>query len=173
MTILDDKAFADLPKQFADAYREGAHGATLDADAARDVAISIDRLIASRDEWMQAAQVEANLRREFKETADSLQQTFDLQWEADMRAVARWRAAHPGNELVLPDRANMVVWLLEEHDRLIADRDAYKQSLDVLGEKINDDALSKLPKLRERESRISNEAHAAGRTKAGNDIGGL
>ena len=27
--------------------------------------------------------------------------------------LRRWREAHPGNELVLPDRANLVVWLLE------------------------------------------------------------
>ena len=53
------------------------------------------------------------------EVAD-LQQTFDLQWEADMRAVKLWREAHPGNELVLPDRANMVVWLLERLDATLA-----------------------------------------------------
>ncbi|MGY8665719.1 hypothetical protein Q3C01_25630 [Bradyrhizobium sp. UFLA05-109] len=56
-----------------------------------------------------------NLRAEFaaaKEQAAELQDIFDLQWEADMRAVRRWRAANPGNELVLPDRANLVIWLL-------------------------------------------------------------
>ncbi|MCP3471351.1 hypothetical protein NLM33_13520 [Bradyrhizobium sp. CCGUVB1N3] len=47
-----------------------------------------------------------------KEEAAELQDIFDLQWEADMRAVGRWREANPGNELVLPDRANLVVWLL-------------------------------------------------------------
>src|SRR6266478_1762046 len=31
-------------------------------------------------------------------------------------AVKRWREAHPGNDLVVPDRANIVVWLLEQHD---------------------------------------------------------
>jgi hypothetical protein len=50
-----------------------------------------------------------------KEEAESLQATFDLQWEADQRAIKRWQAAHPGNDLVRPDRANMVVWLMEEH----------------------------------------------------------
>lgn len=49
---------------------------------------------------------------EARQKADELQQVFDLQWEADMRAVKRWREAHPGNELVLPDRCNMVTWLL-------------------------------------------------------------
>lgn len=47
-----------------------------------------------------------------KEDAAELQDIFDLQWDADMRAVRRWRAANPGNELVLPDRANLVIWLL-------------------------------------------------------------
>lgn len=43
--------------------------------------------------------------------------SFKLRWNADMRAIKQWRAAHPGNELVQPDHADMVVWLLEELDR--------------------------------------------------------
>lgn len=43
--------------------------------------------------------------------------SFDLRWNADMRAIKQWRDAHPGNELVQPDHADMVVWLLEELDR--------------------------------------------------------
>ena len=62
--------------------------------------------------------------RLFSEAASELrdlQQTFDLQWEADMRAVRQWREAHPGNEvLLMPDRANMVVWLLERLDAALA-----------------------------------------------------
>ena len=46
--------------------------------------------------------------------------TFDLQWKADMRAIQLWQDAHPGNERVWPDRANMVVWLMAELDRLAA-----------------------------------------------------
>jgi hypothetical protein len=42
-----------------------------------------------------------------------LQRTFDLRWAADMRAIKRWQEAHPGNDLVWPDRADLVVWLLE------------------------------------------------------------
>lgn len=55
---------SELAKQFADAYREGAHGATMDADSAKAVALAIDELIKDRDEWRQAAGVEAGLRRE-------------------------------------------------------------------------------------------------------------
>ena len=57
---------------------------------------------------------------------DELQATFDLQWKADMRAVAMWHKAHPGNDLVWPDRANMVVWLLERDERRNADAQAFK-----------------------------------------------
>jgi len=42
---------------------------------------------------------------------------FNLRWDADMRAIKRWQAAHPGNDLVWPDHADMVVWLLEVANR--------------------------------------------------------
>ncbi len=42
------------------------------------------------------------------------QASFDLLWKANMRALARWRAANPGNDLVMPDHADMVVWLLNQ-----------------------------------------------------------
>jgi hypothetical protein len=48
--------------------------------------------------------------------AAELQRTFDLRWAADMRAIKRWQEAHPGNDLVWPDRADLVVWLLERDD---------------------------------------------------------
>jgi hypothetical protein len=54
--------------------------------------------------------------RELKVECDQLRFTFDLRWKADMRAIKRWRAAHPGNELVMPDHADLVVWLMEQHD---------------------------------------------------------
>lgn len=50
------------------------------------------------------------------EESDELEALFDMQWEADQRAVKRWRAAHPDNDMVLPDRADMVVWLMEQLD---------------------------------------------------------
>lgn len=49
---------------------------------------------------------------------EELQATFDLRWAADMRAIKRWQEAHPGNELTWPDHADLVVWLLEELERL-------------------------------------------------------
>ncbi|MFH1744271.1 MAG: hypothetical protein ABIH23_35160 [bacterium] len=44
--------------------------------------------------------------------------TFDLRWKADMRAIKRWREAHPGNDLVQPDHADLCVWLMEENAKL-------------------------------------------------------
>ena len=52
------------------------------------------------------------------ERADQLQATFDLSWKADMRAIKRWQADNPGNDLVWPDRADLVVYLLEKMDAL-------------------------------------------------------
>lgn len=49
---------------------------------------------------------------------EEFQELFDLQWKADQRAIKRWQEAHPGNDLVWPDRADMVVWLMDEHDRM-------------------------------------------------------
>lgn len=45
-------------------------------------------------------------------------QSFNLRWSADMRGVAKWRAAGPGRDMTLPDHADMVAWLLDElHQR--------------------------------------------------------
>ena len=40
--------------------------------------------------------------------------TFDAAWEADMRGVQMWREAHPGNDMVLPDRKRFTAWILAE-----------------------------------------------------------
>ena len=70
------------------------------------------------------------------ELAD-LQRTFDLQWKADQRAIKQWQEAHPGNDLVWPDRCNMVVWLLDQLDAAKAtldDEEASGQdSVDLIG----------------------------------------
>lgn len=60
---------------------------------------------------------------EAKANADDLQQTFDLQWKADMRGVEMWRKDRPERALTLPDHGHLVSWLLEELDDLSAYRD--------------------------------------------------
>jgi hypothetical protein len=44
------------------------------------------------------------------------EQSFNLRWAADMRAIKRWRAAGPGRDLTLPDHADLCVWLLEQDE---------------------------------------------------------
>jgi hypothetical protein len=51
------------------------------------------------------------------EAADQIEeheQSFNLRWKADMRAIRRWQEAHPGNDLTWPDHADLCVWLLEQ-----------------------------------------------------------
>lgn len=50
--------------------------------------------------------------RLLKEMCDDLHMTFELRHKADMRAIERWCAEHPGKELVMPDHADLVVWLI-------------------------------------------------------------
>jgi len=46
-----------------------------------------------------------------------LEQSFDLRWKADMRGIKRWQNA-TGRELVWPDHADLIVWLLERIEAL-------------------------------------------------------
>ena len=54
-----------------------------------------------------------------QENAD-LRDTLDAVIAADGRAVDLWRAAHPGKALVIPDRAKLVRWLLDQNAELRA-----------------------------------------------------
>jgi len=58
---------------------------------------------------MQLAEVNERLRAENAE----VQGTLDRIWAADQRAIKAWQIANPGNELVWPDRAQLVGWLLD------------------------------------------------------------
>jgi hypothetical protein len=55
-----------------------------------------------------------------KEELKDLQATFDLRWDADMRAIKRWQEAHPGNDLVWPDHVDLVMWLAEQQIETLA-----------------------------------------------------
>lgn len=54
--------------------------------------------------------------QEASELLTEHEQSFELRWQADMRAIKRWQAAHPGKDLTWPDHADLVVWLLEQLD---------------------------------------------------------
>lgn len=50
---------------------------------------------------------------ELAEANAELDALFDARWSADMRAVKIWRGAHPDSDIGIPDRTDLVVWLLE------------------------------------------------------------
>lgn len=66
-----------------------------------------DRRQADRDE---AADEITTLRAEVSE----LNSMFDAQWNADMAGVQMWREAHPGIDMVLPDRKGFTAWILAD-----------------------------------------------------------
>lgn len=45
---------------------------------------------------------------------------FDRMYAADMRGIKAWQKAHPGKELVWPDKGKLVEWLL---DRIVELKD--------------------------------------------------
>jgi len=57
-----------------------------------------------------------------KRIAD-LEALFELRWKADQRAIKMWQAAHPGNELIWPDHADLSVWLCERLAEVTQQRD--------------------------------------------------
>jgi len=87
--------------------------ANIDALVRQAYLEGFDRGGQSRKEYDAARVKDASDER------DELQELFDLEWKADQRAIERWQAAHPGNERIWPDRANMVVWLMEQYDALV------------------------------------------------------
>lgn len=58
--------------------------------------------------------------------------SFNLRWRADQRAIKCWQEAHPGNDLVWPDHADMVVWLMDECERMRHDLDRYSSSVQLM-----------------------------------------
>jgi hypothetical protein len=91
--------------------------------------------LVKRLRWMGHEDTEAGADRIEALTAerDELQQVFDFQWRAHMRAVEMWRTANPGNDLVLPDSAKLTVWMLEQLDAARADAkeaEAYAEGLE-------------------------------------------
>jgi hypothetical protein len=47
-------------------------------------------------------------------TLEEYQRSFELRWRADQRAIKRWRQAHPGNDHIWPDCADLCVWLMDQ-----------------------------------------------------------
>jgi len=62
---------------------------------------------------------------------------FDAQWNADMLGVQMWREAHPGNDMVLPDRANFTAWILAEIVVQRAENEQLRAALRVCEAELN------------------------------------
>ena len=73
--------------------------------------------------------------RLLKEMCDDLHMTFELRHKADMRAIEMWRKEHPGKELVVPDHADLVVWLIS---RDIARQQLVEQLVEQVAEQVRD-----------------------------------
>jgi hypothetical protein len=65
-----------------------------------------------------------NITEEFRERwrnsraeKRELEATLKLIRDSDQRAIRMWQAAHPGSELIWPDRGKMIFWLLEQLDK--------------------------------------------------------
>lgn len=52
--------------------------------------------------------------QEYGDELRDMEAAFDDVLSADMSAVIAWRAAHPGNNNVLPDMAKLLEWLVSE-----------------------------------------------------------
>jgi hypothetical protein len=91
---------------------------------------------AQRDEAvLRATKAEDRLRALEADLAE-LDAVFDLQWQADMRAVTEWRRKKPGNDLVLPDGCSLAVWALQQLDEAraeLARRDAAERNHTAAG----------------------------------------
>lgn len=58
--------------------------------------------------------------RVLEEELQDMRATLDMRLGADRRAVKMWQAAHPERSNVWPDHADLVVWLMERNDNLMA-----------------------------------------------------
>jgi hypothetical protein len=54
------------------------------------------------------------LIRQLRAEIADYETTFKFQRDANQRAIKRWQEAHPGNDLVWPDQADLCVWLMEQ-----------------------------------------------------------
>lgn len=100
--------------EYPDKYPPGAHWAIDEAWEVLDHVTPGVLSIEARS--LLAGMIAAKLIRE-RENASELERLFEMQRAADQRAVKRWRDAHQDRVRVLPDRTDMVVWLMEELDR--------------------------------------------------------
>lgn len=130
--------------------------------ALREKVVALTAKVAIRDAVVRAVRGEpvSDFEQSFpgvreavdlKEDNRDWEQSFDLYHKADMRGIKMWREKNPGNDLVMPDKGNMVAWLLEQWDALLKS----KSSDPSLRESLKN-AMKRIEKL---EDEISNMEH--------------
>lgn len=98
------------------------------------------------DQARHAAELDRARIAELELNDQEIDSLFELRWQADHRAIERWRAA-TGREFVRPDHADLCVWLmdrivelersLEKSQTVIAlEREARQMTQDRLNERI-------------------------------------
>ena len=75
------------------------------------------REIPHGSEWIYDLGIE-DARREAKTKITEWEKRFDLYYDALMRGTEAWRKANPGNDLVMPDTAKLMEWMVGEVFRL-------------------------------------------------------
>jgi len=78
-----------------------------------ETAGDVNRYIAQLEKQVAALTAELN----------ELKVTYQLMSDAGLRALRKWKAAHPEQDM-WPDQAANMVWLMEHCDALTAERDA-------------------------------------------------
>lgn len=86
----------------------------------------------SATNWEDVYRVQTARIAELERENAELNATLDTIISADERAIKLWRAAHPGNELLIPDRAKLVAWLLEQNAELRAHAERVGEANDRL-----------------------------------------
>jgi hypothetical protein len=111
-------------------------GITDAAAALQRLAQEVERLNRERNEALQltecchtlkdmaAACIEGAMWKDRAEKAEAriaeLERVFDTQWECSQRAIKMWQATNPGNDMVWPDKAKLLVWLMSRITELEA-----------------------------------------------------
>lgn len=96
--------------------RRLADGRTIADSDVRKLVAQIDQLKAELSEAVERGNDWCDQAKKARAQRDELQDSFDMRWKADMRAIKKWQAANQGNDLVWPDHVDLVVWLMAERD---------------------------------------------------------
>lgn len=86
----------------------------------------------------QGDRMAAKLNR-LKAANDEHEALFNMQWDADQRAIKMWHEAG-GDELVWPDSADLTVWLLEQLRDANGEIEALKQDMESMYDSVNSEA---------------------------------